>query len=157
MPDATHTGFTDADGGGYGAGAPVSGVGWLVTGGHLDYASDLASANGGLPPLHSGRTTNEECSTEAFVRASERFTSQNRDDLSGIGRAVKKTEGFHDERDHAPPSQECITRLRSSEILGSGKSRKSTVKISKPFLRKNRAFHAPCVVLRGSGLSLRRS
>ena len=94
MPDATHTGFTDADGGGYGAGAPVSGVGWLVTGGHLDYASDLASANGGLPPLHSGRTTNEECSTEAFVRAFERFTSQNGDDLSGIGRAVKKIEGF---------------------------------------------------------------
>src|SRR5262252_5732150 len=50
MPDATHTGFTDADGGGHGAGAPVSGVGWLVTSGHLDYASDLASANGALRP-----------------------------------------------------------------------------------------------------------
>src|SRR5690348_15737851 len=54
MPDATHTGFADADRSCHGAGAPVGGMGRLVASGHFHYALDQAGADLGFPP-RSGR------------------------------------------------------------------------------------------------------
>ena len=45
MPDATHTGFADADRRGHGTRAPVGGVGRFLAGRHFHHPLDLAGAD----------------------------------------------------------------------------------------------------------------